>query len=44
MVGAVVNRRNPDGKRRTQVTVETGTKNSVNNNVGLIDQNLKLIS
>ena len=44
MVGAVVNCRNPDGERCTQVTVETGTKNSVNNNVGFIDQNLKLIS
>ena len=44
MVGAVVNCRNPDGERCTQVTVETGTKDSVNNNVGLIDQNLKLIS
>ncbi len=30
------------GERRTQISVETGTKNGIDNNIGLIDQNLRV--
>ena len=43
-IGAFIDRRNPDGERRTQIPVETGTKNGINNNIGLIDQNLEFVT
>ena len=43
-IGAFIDRRNPNGKRRTQIPVETGTKNGIDNNIGLIDQNLEFVT
>ena len=43
-IGAFIDRRNPNGERRTQIPVETGTKNGIDNNIGLIDQNLEFVT
>ena len=43
-IGAFIDRRDPNGERRTQIPMEPGTKYSVDNDIGLINQHFKLIT
>ena len=43
-IGACICRCNSDGERRTLIYAQTGTKNGLDNNIGLIDLNLEYVT